>query len=526
MQKSIEQEDLLNHLNKKGEIDLLDPFDKTDPRWPLLNNLQANILKGHDRDNVVHVFLNFAEGCEERIKQKIRAHANQNHITSARVQLDEWKRYHYHRITGGASVSFYLTAAGYRALGYDLDENKWDSKFLNGMQKSDLNDPNPSQWDPPYCQLACKDKEEAKEIHAMISIADDDDKFLGREVKKIVDELLSDEQGGLGEAIGFEHGQVKRDEAQEPLEHFGFRDGISNPMFLTIDEKKIHKYGGDTNWKPWAPLKMVLKNDPFVKNDETAVGSYLVYRKLEQHVRKFESVVRNLAMDLRLDSSDETDLERVRALIVGRFKDGTPLSLKGTSYGGRYSDENYNNFNYSSGSGDNGTKCPFHAHIRKVNPRDKDYQDRRIVRRGITYGERSRYREERGIDSLPDKGVGLLFMCFQSNIAEQFELIQREMCNQSDFPQKGTGLDAVIGQPAKVGCYLCNGDGKYPLGSEENCPNCEGAGTVTGSEPPQNWPLEWGQGNYNFTGAMSNCVTFKGGEYFFAPSIAFLKAMP
>jgi Dyp-type peroxidase family len=532
MREQVEAKDLLNNVDRNGEVLLIDPFDKNDPHWPLLSNLQSNILKGHDRDFVIHVFLHFKEGCVERIKKTIRCHAdekNPDHITSTRVQLDEWKRYHFHRISGGASVSFYLTAAGYRALGYTLEENKWDAKFLKGMQGSqeNLNDPDPRRWEQPYRQSANKDVEqETKEIHAMISIADDDDQYLGRQAKKIVEELLNDEKGDLGEAIGFEHGKVRRDETQEPLEHFGFRDGISNPMFLTIDKRKIDKYGGETNYKPWAPLKVALVKDPLMDNDDTAVGSYLVYRKLEQHVRKFESVVRNLALALDLDSSNESELDRVKALIMGRFQDGTPISLKQTSYGGRYSDENYNNFTYNSGLGDPGTKCPFHAHIRKVNPRDKDYKERRIVRRGITYGERSEYREKRGIDSLPDGGVGLLFMCFQSDIANQFEDIQKEMANNSSFPKNETGLDAIIGQPAKVDCSLCKGTGDYPKDSGNQCPNCDGTKKVRGDEPVQNWPFEWGKGSYSYSGAMSSCVTLKGGEYFFAPSISFLKTMP
>jgi hypothetical protein len=83
----------------------------------------------------------------------------------------------------------------------------------------------------------------------------------------------------------------------------------------------------------------------------------------------------------------------------------------------------------------------------------------RIARRGITYGGPLSATDN--LDDLPEKGVGLLFMCYQSDIWEQFEFIQRFWCNNPNFlePENSsirgipanpnydkTGLDAVIGQ--------------------------------------------------------------------------------
>ena len=51
-------------------------------------------------------------------------------------------------------------------------------------------------------------------------------------------------------------------------------------------------------------------------------------------------------------------------MIVGRFDDGTPLTLQRTDGAAQAI---MNNFTYDS-DGD-GHKCPFHAHIRKTNPR-------------------------------------------------------------------------------------------------------------------------------------------------------------
>jgi deferrochelatase/peroxidase EfeB len=100
-----------------------------------------------------------------------------------------------------------------------------------------------------------------------------------------------------------------------------------------------------------------------------------------------------------------------------------------------------------------GLVCPLAAHIRKVNPRD-DGTDiggsarslrRRILRRGVTYGPAYRPGEKRRVDR------GLLFLCYQRSISEQFEFIWRVWANKTDTPRALAGIDPIIGQ---------NGDGK------------------------------------------------------------------
>jgi deferrochelatase/peroxidase EfeB len=142
----------------------------------------------------------------------------------------------------------------------------------------------------------------------------------------------------------------------------------------------------------------------------------------------------------------------------------------------------------------------------------------RIARRGITYGGPLSAAD--GLDDLPEKGVGLLFMCYQSDIWEQFEFIQRFWCNNPNFLEPGqsnnsnpnyekTGLDAVIGQ--KQGEQFDPVIGEAP-------------------KPPQNWPQEWDkptiQPPVQPENQFGQFVTLKGGEYFFSPSITFLRNLP
>jgi deferrochelatase/peroxidase EfeB len=82
--------------------------------------------------------------------------------------------------------------------------------------------------------------------------------------------------------------------------------------------------------------------------------------------------------------------ELAGAMAVGRFEDGRPVTLSRTD-GFRPAKEN--NFTYANDAG--AFKCPFHAHIRKANPRgdivrefglpEEEERKRRLTRRGITW---------------------------------------------------------------------------------------------------------------------------------------------
>jgi deferrochelatase/peroxidase EfeB len=166
---------------------------------------------------------------------------------------------------------------------------------------------------------------------------------------------------------------------------------------------------------------------------------------------------------------------------VGRFSDATPLATDGSATGRSPA---LNKFNYKDD--DKGTKCPQHAHIRTTNPREDPGE--RIARRGVPYG--SRTPESLRWDSIeepPERDVGLLFLCFQSKIAKQFEAIQERASKPDTF-------DPIIGQS------------KAPT--------------------DQKWPQGWDRKDLGFKPFnFHSVVTLKGGEYFFAPSISFLKGL-
>jgi deferrochelatase/peroxidase EfeB len=267
-------------------------------------------------------------------------------------------------------------------------------------------------------------------------------------------------------------------------------DGRSQPLFLAEDmqkesEREDIRIPADVKYDPSAPPALILRRDWYGK-DDLSYGSYFVFRKLEQNVYGFKEAVRRLAAQLGVDE------KLAAAFVLGRFEDGTPVVLQEKE---GLTHPIANNFNYREDP--QGRRCPLHAHIRKMNPRGGTTNVvaerwHRIARRAITYGERAKEpKAEPTIEQLPSKNVGLLFMCFQSNIEAQFEFIQKQWANREDQLLPETGIDPVVGKHE-------------------------------GPIKPQRWPTTW-DGSYKKPFSFQDFVTLKGGEYLFAPSISALK---
>jgi Dyp-type peroxidase family len=464
----------------------------------MLGNLQANILKAHGRDFARHLFVRFT-GRPAAVKAWISDLAPS--VTTAKEQLAQLALRHADASFAGDLVTgMFLSAKGYEFLGFDTERFASDA-FRKGLKDQDdgfikdvledvldtsNKDPEPDTWEPGF----------QREIHALITVAHDDAAAVN-EASAAIRESVT----GVGDVLTIEEGVVLRRTNPagrlEPVEHFGYFDGISNPLFTQQDlETELTEIGSRDTWDAGARLSLVLTDDPHTTAAD-AFGSYLVYRKLGQDVNAFNQRVSALAASL------STDEELAGAMVVGRFKDGTPV-LHGTTPSP--GPEVANDFNFAEDR--NGLKCPFQAHIRKVNPRGttpltslESERRRRIVRRGIPYGKpMPGVADTAESDADPRAERGLLFMCFQRNIEEQFEFVQRTWADNEHFPsglptlgllQKDTGDDPLIGQDP---------------------------------DEAQRWPKAWGEKGkkaFNFESA----VTLKGGEYFFAPSIPFLRSL-
>jgi Dyp-type peroxidase family len=285
-------------------------------------------------------------------------------------------------------------------------------------------------------------------------------------------------------------------------EHFGFKDGISQPgirgkvssaagdfitpRYLAPDDPHARLYG-----KPGQPLvwpgQFLLgeprqdTQDPFKPAAGAANfpawargGSYLVFRRLQQDVDAFWTFAVDTAASLGISPV------RFASLLVGRWPSGAPLmrsptrddtALAGDEWANNhflFEDDTrparlrpvpgYEGDDHQQARGDLlGTVCPHFAHIRKVNPRDggtdlgtpADTLMRLMLRRGIPFGQplvgvrnpsRALQREERG----------LLFVSYAATIEDQFEMISRRWANSPVQP-KMAGHDPVMGQADRNG---------------------------------------------------------------------------
>lgn len=289
-------------------------------------------------------------------------------------------------------------------------------------------------------------------------------------------------------------------------EHFGFKDGVSQPGvrgkvspapgdFITpryIDHSDARarifaKPGqlliwpgefllGEPRQNPEhvfssAPAAVPAPPAPAPQNYPAwaALGSYVVCRRLRQDVQAFWKFAIGAAGALGIDSV------KFASMLVGRWPSGAPIMRTPAADNAALAGDDWanNHFNFNDDTkpstlrpipgyaGDPypqamqdmlGTVCPHFAHIRKSNPRDistdlgkpHDSMLRMVLRRGIPFGPPI-FGIKKPPPKLLKKERGLMFICYGSTIEDQFELLTRRWVNSTVQPNFG-GHDPIIGQ--------------------------------------------------------------------------------
>jgi len=395
-----------------------------------------------------------------------------------------------------------FTSVGMRYLGISsTDLGLFPQDFLGGMasRAAHLGDvgPNaPSLWPLPF----------RTRVHALVLLAADRSTDLDAAIA--AQRTLATQQGVT--VAWVQRGDSRVDKPGH--EHFGFRDGLSQPAvrgFTTPSDPTrpdVGQPGQDMIWpgefvigqptQAGVGQPITAAGPPSVGGPAwTTNGSYLVFRRLTQDVAGFRESVAQMAATQGIS----TDL--MGAKLVGRYRSGAALEQSGnqaTDPGiadpSLVDPSKVNDFEFAA---DNGSVVPLAAHIRKTYPRDAptrdggeaDTQRHRIIRRGIPFGTPLP-------DSVPSTDPtarppypndrGLLFLCYQSSIARQFEFIQNRWVNNPNFPSADAGHDPVISQV----------DGTRTF-------------TMPGGRP-------------DHIALMQRFVTTTGGDYFFCPSISAL----
>ncbi len=232
-------------------------------------------------------------------------------------------------------------------------------------------------------------------------------------------------------------------DALPPIEfshdHFGYRDKLSQPALEGSGEAPSPASGAAVK-----PGEFILGypdedgNGPSLPQPEVLSrnGSYLAYRRLEEHVGAFRDF---LAQNGR--TPDEQEL--LAAKLMGRWRSGAPLVLAPEKDDPELgADPTRNNaFGYKDAD-PRGYAVPLGAHVRRMNPRDTaaNMNRRRMIRRGTTYG---RPLPAGVADDGVDRGIASFFGC--ASLVRQFEFAQNVWVNDPKFHELENERDPIIG---------------------------------------------------------------------------------
>ncbi|KAF2691607.1 peroxidase TAP [Lentithecium fluviatile CBS 122367] len=451
------QGDILFGLPKQSQSFFLFKIDQPDAFRANLANLVPLITSAQQTKS------NITEIKKVKLSQKLRANEGDGEAVHPDIVT-----------VSGVNIAF--SAKGLEKMGIVGDLG--DFLFKSGMKEGalDLGD-NMRQlpdgaiqpdWDDAFLQ----------EIHGVGLITGDSHETLNQKLTSVKDILSNSVQ-----EIATLSGDVRPDD-QKGHEHFGYKDGVSEPAVKDVESFKPGQTVVDQG-----VFLLGRGDDAFQDRPSWALdGSFMALRKLPQLVPEFDKFLLDTA-----GTQESADLMGAR--FVGRWKSGAPLMKTPTKDDPELgADANRNNdfkFKANDQSG-----CPFAAHIRKMNPRgdlgESSITSHMVLRRGIPFGPEVSDEERKSNKTTQERG--LMFVCYQSSISSGFSFLQQTWANNPSFPFGTTtepGFDPLIGQTSGGGVRTMTG------------------AFASNSSQPLNLLAQW--------------VNSRGGEYFFSPSIPALR---
>lgn len=285
---------------------------------------------------------------------------------------------------------------------------------------------------------------------------------------------------------------VKHEDRGISREHFGFADGLSQPIPFgdavvhgdgsRVEQDECHGVplgeiliGHENGHRETAPGPVASRKDKAVAAglpphaqaegffDLGLDGSYMVVRELKQDVAAFWKSMRANAEHIRTrdpEHSAHVTADWIAERVVGRGRDGHLLCPGGYLPRGEdgLPDSGFMFFDRDQ----HGLGCPAGSHVRRANPRDSLAPDagqkqtlldaannHRILRRGRKYGPAI---DPARIASGEDDGVdrGLLFICLNTDIARQFEFVQQTWLLNQNFATLYDEVDPLIGPAGRM----------------------------------------------------------------------------
>ncbi len=276
----------------------------------------------------------------------------------------------------------------------------------------------------------------------------------------------------------------------ENKEHFGFRDGISQPKMSGVNGE-VDSNGADSK-DSIAPGEFILgypnehqgsvnrltvsaASDPShmlpgvdgldnaAIRDFSKNGSYLVFRQLRQNVKAFwDFMAKNASKGGESRrAEDYASAIKLASKMVGRWPSGAPLMKFPDIDPVAVQDKAVlNRFSYKHDP--SGLSCPIGAHIRRAHPRNaftfdkscipesvRNNKRHRILRRGRSYGKPFSHTMN-PVDMIKSREDqverGLYFICLNADIERQFEFIQQAWLNNKKYGGLYNEVDPLVGK--------------------------------------------------------------------------------
>lgn len=370
-------------------------------------------------------------------------------------------------------VNIALSYFGLQALNLPADTIKtfavefMDYSFDNPLKQHDLRIlGDVGKNAPEHWHWGGKD-EERQQIHILLMLFADNEAHLNQLINQYEAEMTAHK---LEEVNQFFSNPLPNEK-----EHFGFRDGISQPEIEGYKNKNTYEapikagefilgYPNEYNLLPETPetqasydAQNILPASPTKAGykDIGKNGTYMIFRQLEQDVKGFWTFLQQATKEV-----DGYSVERLGAKVVGRWQSGAPVTE--CPMHDKPDMNKHNDFTYAETDKD-GMKCPIGAHIRRSNPRDTFTEDakksivfarkHRLIRRGRSYGVPFVANfDAQEILLKPDDGVqrGLYFLALNANFGRQFNFIQQAWISDGSFQGLSHEPDVVLGNQAEV----------------------------------------------------------------------------
>ena len=540
------------------------------------DKIQGNIFGGFSKDHHVTILLEITDAAKARaalrpmtMKEGVPKDVDDsiyNHVvhSDSRAVIafnEQFRALHRDGIPEGTIIATWtnlvFTARGMQQLG--LEMNAFPEAFKGGdsgngflgmvgraSEIGDQGDNAPAYWDKDMDVHVNK----WESVGAAILVSSDDPSQLVDQPQSRVGRYLAtlrSKDSGLV-ILGIIVGETRVDDVGH--EHFGFKDGVSQPGIRGVDAPDDALHNPDQgnpgqdllhpgefvlgyprqipapeDAGPGGPNRCqgIIAGETFYTTDpegsKTVLppwalnGSFLVFRRLAQDVKGFRDSIDVNAALLGLTP------ELLGAKLVGRYKSGAPLeALRNQAGIGEYhppltdpgaahahpalaNSNSINNY-FEYGDDADGIIVPLASHIRKAYPRDHEPKNEFGTPKPTPEGSESRTQTHRllrrGIPfgksldepqgGKPGDARGLLFFAYQSDIERQFEFVQKHWVNDENFPEKDAGQDPIITNDSVAGEIK-----GCPFHVKANAAKC---------------PVSF-----------KHFVKTRGGQYFFSPSI-------